>query len=126
MTTLVVGFHHPTRSPSQPIIRTGVMNHRIEVNDMSRNSPPLFPLPATDMTPGRVVALDGCRFVVCGVTRDPVGNGTAAAPRPRIVAALEWMGDGQDPGAEFRALTSGRSLTGFWMVERQPVRPTIH
>lgn len=88
--------------------------------------PPMVALPADHLTPGRIVWLCGCRFVVRGIAHDPIGNGTAAAPRPRIVAALEWSGEGRDPGPAYRVMTAGRGLDHCWTVEANTGRPTIH
>lgn len=79
--------------------------------------PTMQAIKADLLTAGRVVWLEGFRFNCIGVRPDPVGNGTVEAPRPRILADLEWSGEGHDPGPGYRKITSGRGLEHCWTVE---------
>lgn len=75
-------------------------------------------IPAAALTIGRIVWLNGYRFQVLDTRRDPIGNGSAKDPAPRILADLEWTGEGRDPGVGYRTMTAGRTLANGWTVER--------
>ncbi|WP_209798522.1 hypothetical protein [Azospirillum melinis] len=79
--------------------------------------PTMKSIPAASLTAGQIVWLEGFRFTCVGVRPDPIGNGSEKAPQPRIVAALEWSGEGRDPGPGYRTMTAGRALDWCWTVE---------
>ena len=81
--------------------------------------PAMDAIPAAALTEGRIVWLSGHRYRCIGVRRDPIGNGTERLPAPRVLADLEWTGEGRDPGPGYRAMIAGRALDLPWTVERQ-------
>lgn len=79
--------------------------------------PTMETIAASRLTAGRIVWLEGFRFRCKGARYDATGNGVGDRPQPRILADLEWTGEGRDPGPGYRAMTAGRGVDHCWTVE---------